>query len=190
MSVLSDGPTAGLFQLLNSAPAPVLCPPLFSVKPGCPQTTASTRQQQALIINHSLLVFCPVQSSHPPKHTMSTPGGGGGSSSSSKAAGATHKDLFDSKESQLRYEAYSRLQAAAVAFGDSCSLPIPEIVAIGGQSDGKSSLMEAFLGVSCCSTSAAPTQQHEHHHQLTPTCRPSVAACAAMPTNSNNTVPL
>lgn len=41
----------------------------------------------------------------------------------------------------------SRLQAAAVAFGESCSLPIPEIVAIGGQSDGKSSLMEAFLGV-------------------------------------------
>jgi len=31
-----------------------------------------------------------------------------------------------------------------VAFGE--SLPIPEIVAIGGQSDGKSSLLEAFLG--------------------------------------------
>lgn len=28
------------------------------------------------------------------------------------------------------------------------SLAIPEIVAIGGQSDGKSSLLEAFLGVS------------------------------------------
>eukprot|EP00879_Flechtneria_rotunda_P029113 GHRR01031381.1.p1 GENE.GHRR01031381.1~~GHRR01031381.1.p1 ORF type:complete len:156 (+),score=46.41 GHRR01031381.1:86-553(+) len=54
--------------------------------------------------------------------------------------------MFDSRESQLRYEAYSRLQAAAVAFGESCSLPIPEIVAIGGQSDGKSSLLEAFLG--------------------------------------------
>ena len=40
----------------------------------------------------------------------------------------------------------SRLQAAAVAFGE--NLPIPEIVAIGGQSDGKSSLLEAFLGVS------------------------------------------
>lgn len=38
----------------------------------------------------------------------------------------------------------SRLQAAAVAFGE--KLPIPEIVAIGGQSDGKSSLLEAFLG--------------------------------------------
>ena len=66
---------------------------------------------------------------------MSTPGG-------------KSRDLFDNQECQLRYEAYSRLQAAAVAFGDSCSLPIPEIVAIGGQSDGKSSLMEAFLGVS------------------------------------------
>ena len=31
-----------------------------------------------------------------------------------------------------------------MAFGE--SLPIPEIVAIGGQSDGKSSLLEAFLG--------------------------------------------
>lgn len=40
--------------------------------------------------------------------------------------------------------ACSRLQAAAVAHGE--SLPIPEIVAIGGQSDGKSSLLEAFLG--------------------------------------------
>lgn len=62
--------------------------------------------------------------------------------------GSKPRDLFDNQESQLRYEAYSRLQAAAVAFGDQCSLPIPEIVAIGGQSDGKSSLMEAFLGVS------------------------------------------
>eukprot|EP00873_Tetraselmis_striata_P043070 jgi/Tetstr1/463334/TSEL_008257.t1 len=53
-------------------------------------------------------------------------------------------DLYDNPDSRLRYEAYSRLQAAAVAFGE--SLPIPEIVAIGGQSDGKSSLLEAFLG--------------------------------------------
>lgn len=43
-----------------------------------------------------------------------------------------------------RFEAYNRLQAAAVAFGE--KLPIPEIVAIGGQSDGKSSLLEALLG--------------------------------------------
>ncbi|MFQ6641241.1 hypothetical protein Gotur_014460 [Gossypium turneri] len=32
----------------------------------------------------------------------------------------------------------------AVAFGE--KLPIPEIVALGGQSDGKSSLLEALLG--------------------------------------------
>lgn len=38
--------------------------------------------------------------------------------------------IFGSSDAQLRYEAYSRLQAAAVAFGE--SLPIPEIVAIGG----------------------------------------------------------
>jgi hypothetical protein len=51
----------------------------------------------------------------------------------------------------------SRLQAAAVAFGESCSLPIPEIVAIGGQSDGKSSLLEAFLGVRrSCSRHSTP----------------------------------
>ncbi|XP_050220258.1 dynamin-related protein 5A [Mercurialis annua] len=43
-----------------------------------------------------------------------------------------------------RFEAYNRLQAAAVAFGE--KLPIPEIVAVGGQSDGKSSLLEALLG--------------------------------------------
>ncbi|AQL00593.1 Dynamin-related protein 5A [Zea mays] len=47
-------------------------------------------------------------------------------------------------DSKARFEAYNRLQAAAVAFGE--NLPIPEIVAIGGQSDGKSSLLEALLG--------------------------------------------
>ncbi|XP_010272424.1 PREDICTED: dynamin-related protein 5A [Nelumbo nucifera] len=47
-------------------------------------------------------------------------------------------------ELKSRFEAYNRLQAAAVAFGE--KLPIPEIVALGGQSDGKSSLLEAFLG--------------------------------------------
>lgn len=70
------------------------------------------------------------------------------------------EDLFDNATSKSRYEAFrsssnglalvrflacSRLQAAAVAFGE--DLPIPEIVAIGGQSDGKSSLLEALLGV-------------------------------------------
>ncbi|WCJ32178.1 Dynamin related protein 5A [Euphorbia peplus] len=46
--------------------------------------------------------------------------------------------------STSRFEAYNRLQAATVAFGE--KLPIPEIVALGGQSDGKSSLLEALLG--------------------------------------------
>ncbi|KAH6781047.1 Dynamin related protein 5A [Perilla frutescens var. hirtella] len=49
-----------------------------------------------------------------------------------------------SSEFKRRFEAYNRLQAAAVAFGE--KLPIPEIVALGGQSDGKSSLLEALLG--------------------------------------------
>ncbi|XP_062168389.1 dynamin-related protein 5A-like isoform X2 [Alnus glutinosa] len=50
----------------------------------------------------------------------------------------------DSTARSSRFEAYNRLQAAAVAFGE--KLPIPEIVALGGQSDGKSSLLEALLG--------------------------------------------
>ena len=63
------------------------------------------------------------------------------------------EDLFDNASSRLRFEAYSRLQAAAVAFGE--SIAIPEFVAIGGQSDGKSSLLEAFLGVSACTGAPA-----------------------------------
>uniref|UniRef100_J3L409 Dynamin-type G domain-containing protein n=1 Tax=Oryza brachyantha TaxID=4533 RepID=J3L409_ORYBR len=59
----------------------------------------------------------------------------------SVAAAAAAAAASDSK---ARFEAYNRLQAAAVAFGE--KLPIPEIVAIGGQSDGKSSLLEALLG--------------------------------------------
>ncbi|KAE8782635.1 dynamin-related protein 5A [Hordeum vulgare] len=47
-------------------------------------------------------------------------------------------------DTKARFEAYNRLHAATVAFGE--KLPIPEIVAIGGQSDGKSSLLEALLG--------------------------------------------
>ena len=43
-----------------------------------------------------------------------------------------------------RFKAYNRLQAAAADLGE--KLPIPEIVAVGGQSDGKSSLLEALLG--------------------------------------------
>lgn len=61
-----------------------------------------------------------------------------------------HTNLNDSSSTRVaslsksRFEAYNRLQAAAVAFGE--KLPIPEIVALGGQSDGKSSLLEALLG--------------------------------------------
>ncbi len=47
--------------------------------------------------------------------------------------------------SRMRPHRRSRLQSTSVAIGE--SFPIPEIVAIGGQSDGKSSLLEAFLGV-------------------------------------------
>ncbi|KAI4333658.1 hypothetical protein L6164_018438 [Bauhinia variegata] len=57
-------------------------------------------------------------------------------SSASRASG--------NNDFKSRFEAYNRLQAAAVAFGE--KLPIPEIVALGGQSDGKSSLLEALLG--------------------------------------------
>ncbi|CAN1345141.1 Dynamin-related protein 5A, partial [Linum perenne] len=55
-----------------------------------------------------------------------------------------NKSSSSSSSSSSRFEIYNRLQAAAVAFGE--KLPIPEIVAIGGQSDGKSSLLEALLG--------------------------------------------
>ncbi|XP_034677904.1 dynamin-related protein 5A [Vitis riparia] len=51
---------------------------------------------------------------------------------------------FPNSDSKSPFEAYNRLQSAAVAFGE--KLPIPEIVALGGQSDGKSSLLEALLG--------------------------------------------
>ena len=39
-----------------------------------------------------------------------------------------------------RFMAFSKLQQAALAHG--LDVPIPEIVALGGQSDGKSSLLE------------------------------------------------
>ncbi|CAI9303738.1 unnamed protein product [Lactuca saligna] len=67
------------------------------------------------------------------------------SSSVSRKHHRFHQKTTDSSSSfKARFEAYNRLQAAAVAFGE--KLPIPEIVAIGGQSDGKSSLLEALLG--------------------------------------------
>ncbi|KAJ6417171.1 hypothetical protein OIU84_002971 [Salix udensis] len=57
---------------------------------------------------------------------------------------SSHSRKHPNNPSNSRFEAYNRLQAAAVAFGE--KLPIPEIVALGGQSDGKSSLLEALLG--------------------------------------------
>jgi ABC-type transport system involved in cytochrome bd biosynthesis fused ATPase/permease subunit len=45
---------------------------------------------------------------------------------------------------RARYAAFGQLQSAANAFN--FSVPIPEFVAVGGQSDGKSSLLEALLG--------------------------------------------
>ncbi|KAJ9551433.1 hypothetical protein OSB04_015478 [Centaurea solstitialis] len=68
------------------------------------------------------------------------------SSSASRKHHHHHQRTADSSAASFkaRFEAYNRLQAAAVAFGE--QLPIPEIVAIGGQSDGKSSLLEALLG--------------------------------------------
>nr|XP_043626693.1 dynamin-related protein 5A-like [Erigeron canadensis] len=57
---------------------------------------------------------------------------------------SSRKHNHQTTVSKSRFEAYNRLQSAAVAFGE--KLPIPEIVAIGGQSDGKSSLLEALLG--------------------------------------------
>ncbi|KAG0589894.1 hypothetical protein KC19_1G056300 [Ceratodon purpureus] len=61
-----------------------------------------------------------------------------------KAGVKRSESIYSNEASKSRYEAYSRLQASAVAFGE--KLPIPEIVAVGGQSDGKSSLLEALLG--------------------------------------------
>ncbi|KAL7601132.1 hypothetical protein Lser_V15G25115 [Lactuca serriola] len=65
---------------------------------------------------------------------------------SSSARKHNHQTTFSSSSSSTksRFDAYNRLQSAAVAFGE--KLPIPEIVALGGQSDGKSSLLEALLG--------------------------------------------
>ncbi|MBA0817845.1 hypothetical protein Gohar_021418 [Gossypium harknessii] len=56
----------------------------------------------------------------------------------------SHHQADDSSSSRSHFEAYNHLQAMAVAFGE--KLPIPEIVAFDGQSDGKSSLLEALLG--------------------------------------------
>ncbi|KAF5787252.1 putative dynamin GTPase [Helianthus annuus] len=75
----------------------------------------------------------------PPAHTTTDT-----FSSSSPVSNHHHETTGSSSFSKSRFEAYNRLQSAAVAFGE--KLPIPEIVALGGQSDGKSSLLEALLG--------------------------------------------
>ena len=49
-----------------------------------------------------------------------------------------------SSSSKSQFKAYNCLQAVTVAFGE--KLPIPEIITLGSQSDGKSSLLEALLG--------------------------------------------
>ncbi|RWW89802.1 hypothetical protein BHE74_00001165 [Ensete ventricosum] len=83
-----------------------------------------------------------LQSSTP----MKTPNPKNHSSASRRAPPPNQMDSSVSAVADFksRFEAYNRLQAAAVAFGE--RLPIPEIVALGGQSDGKSSLLEALLG--------------------------------------------
>ncbi|XP_008812161.2 dynamin-related protein 5A [Phoenix dactylifera] len=82
----------------------------------------------------------PVKTPNPKTHSSSAPRRAPlpNSMDSSAAAGTAAADF------KSQFEAYNRLQAAAVAFGE--KLPIPEIVALGGQSDGKSSLLEALLG--------------------------------------------
>ncbi|XVF18824.1 hypothetical protein REPUB_Repub11eG0056300 [Reevesia pubescens] len=64
----------------------------------------------------------------------------------SKRSHSHHNSLDSSSSSSSlsRFLADNHLQAASVAFGE--KLPIPEIVALGGQSDGKSSLLEALIG--------------------------------------------
>eukprot|EP00958_Prasinococcus_capsulatus_P011091 scaffold1085_cov407-Prasinococcus_capsulatus_cf.AAC.97 len=52
--------------------------------------------------------------------------------------------IYESERERARFEAFSTLQSYAATWGE--NLEIPEIVAIGGQSDGKSTLLEALLG--------------------------------------------
>ncbi|KAF2286039.1 hypothetical protein GH714_009854 [Hevea brasiliensis] len=74
-------------------------------------------------------------------HTHKNPSS---TSSSSLSRKQHNPNSTTTSSSSYRFEAYNRSQAAAVAFGE--KFPIPEIVALGGQSDGKSSLLEALLG--------------------------------------------
>lgn len=79
-----------------------------------------------------------------PNSFMATPTKTPSDKSASASASSMSRKQSQSQHKSARFEAYNRLQAAAVAFGE--KVPIPEIVALGGQSDGKSSLLEALLG--------------------------------------------
>ena len=59
-----------------------------------------------------------------------------------------------------------------MAFGE--KLPIPEIVAIGGQSDGKSSLLEALLGKSFC----PDVEEAVNRNRMKVCCGSGQTACA------------
>lgn len=56
----------------------------------------------------------------------------------------TVADLLDYDSNKIMYEAFNDLQTIAHNYGS--NFDIPEIVVIGNQSDGKSSLIEAFVG--------------------------------------------
>lgn len=86
-----------------------------------------------------------LQSTPGPKAAVTTPSQSRKQESQSQSQQSKYIDTFyASADVRSRFEAYNRLQASAVAFGE--KLQIPEIVALGGQSDGKSSLLEALLG--------------------------------------------
>ena len=61
-----------------------------------------------------------------------------------KVSKAAVANVYASQDAKQRNEAYNRLTIAAKQCGE--TVPVPEIVVVGGQSDGKSSLLEAFLG--------------------------------------------
>ena len=96
-------------------------------------------------------------------------------------AGGRASDLFDNAASKLRYEAYSRLQAAAVAFGE--QIEVPEIVCIGGQVRRPPACAAASspappAGTSCC---AAPGLPHAALSPARPPCRATASPACSRP---------